>query len=216
MLIKQATNLSAQASYTIMRTYQQLISVVTPSIQNLTVLLYSISPGCDVASESSIIELETAVGQLSLSSDLITQARTPNTNDGFNTSDIQTALRRFQEQMIESSMHSSKLRFAFASLVEKIKIPFDNLTLYSLRIDELSRDDNNLQEDASTAYNKSITARDSGNSLVERLNDTLVIVANFNETSTEVLNDTRESLKKVEQIQELSKQAEMNASQVCN
>ena len=216
MLIKRASNLSAQASYTIMRTYQQLISVVTPSIQNLTILLYSIYPRCDIVSSSSIDELNTAVEQLSQSSALITQARTPNTNDEYDTSDIQSALERFQQQVIEISILSNELRYSIASLNDKIKIIFGNLIRYSLQIDELSSDDNNLRENATTSYDESITARDLGNSLVERLEETLIIIADFNETSTEVQNDTREALKKVEQIQEMSKQAEMNASQVCN
>ena len=214
MLIKQASNLSTQASYTIMRNYQQLISVVTPSIQNLTVFLYSIYPRCDLVSSSSMDELKTAVEQLSLSSALILQARTPNTNDGFNTSDIQSALEEFQEKIIEISIHSNELRYKITSLTEKVEILFDNLIQYSLQIDDLSSDDNNLRENATKPYNKSITARDLGNLLVERLRKILIIIADFNETSTEVQNDTRESLKKVEQIQEMSRQAEMNASQV--
>ena len=215
MLIEEASNLSTQASYTIMRTYQLLISVVTPSIHNLTALLYPIIPRCDLVSSWSMDELKTAVEQLSQSYSLISEARTPNTNDGFNTSVIQSDLERFQQYISEISIHSNELKYNITSLIEKIKIIFDNLTQYSSQIDGLISD-GNYRENATKFYNESITARDLGNSLVETLKETNVTISNFNKTTTEVQNDTRESLKKVEQILEMSKQAEMNASQVCN
>ncbi|KAI6652285.1 Laminin beta/gamma [Oopsacas minuta] len=214
LFITEASILSSQASYMVMHSYQHLFTMLKPAIQNLTLLLNSISTQSAPINSQAIDQLNYAMEHMSQSSQLILLAQTPNTNDGYNSTNIQSTLGRFHSQNIEISVQLNELGYNIETVSERIEVLFDNINDYSKDIIELTENDNTLRNKTLVANYKSIEARNLGNSLIQTLNETLEIIANFSEISKIVQNKTRNSLQKVSQIEATSRQAEMNASQV--
>ena len=152
---------------------------------------------------------------MSEATQLIIQARTPNRNDEFNTTEIQSTLIGFQLQADDVIRESIDLKIKIEPLTERIQILFGNLIQYSSDIVELTETDATYRERALAANYKSVKARNLGNKLVAMLNETLIIIADFNASSNTAQREARESLQKVSFIQEISRQAERNVSQVC-
>ena len=163
----------------------------------------------------SVSELVQALQQMSEATQLLTDAKRPNRNDGFNTTGIQAKLSSFQVQADDVIRQSNELRIKIEPLRDRIVDLFDNLIEYSREIAELTENDAGYRERALVANYESIEARNLGNKLVGVLNDTLVLIADFNESSNTAQREARESLQKVSFIRDISSQAEMNVSQVC-
>ena len=199
----------------VMLTYQRLVTSLIPSTQTLTLLLDSIDSRSNLIHTASVNELNRAMQQMNEATQLLMQAKSPNRNDGFNTTGIQSKLSNFQRQADDVIIQSNEMSIKIVALRDMIQILFDNLIDYSSEITEMTDTDASYRDRALAANYKSIEARDLGNKLVGLLNETLVLIADFNESSNTAQREARESLQKVAFIQDISRQAEMNVSQVC-